>query len=172
MPAPLPIVPFRDDLAPAFAELNRAWIERLFRMEDVDRKVLDHPEESIIRPGGEIFFALDGGEAVGTVAAIRVSDTTFELAKMAVSPEYRGHGLGERLGRAVIDYCRGAGAELVFLETNSSLANAIRLYQRLGFVHATPPHAVGLRTGGRVHGTPAPARRSPLSGPHPPEKTP
>jgi len=69
------------------------------------------------------------------------SSTTFELAKMAVSSEYRGHGLGERLGRATVDFARGAGAELLFLETNSSLANAIRLYQRLGFVHATPPHA-------------------------------
>ena len=28
---------------------------------------------------------------------------------------------------------------MIFLETNSSLANAIRLYQRLGFVHAPPP---------------------------------
>jgi GNAT superfamily N-acetyltransferase len=140
MPAPLPIVPFRPELAPAFGELNRAWIERLFRMEEADRKVLDHPEEAIIRPGGQIFYAMDGTEAAGTVAAIKVSPTTYELAKMAVSPEYRGHGLGERLGQAVVDFARGAGAELLFLETNSSLANAIRLYQRLGFVHATPPH--------------------------------
>ena len=29
---------------------------------------------------------------------------------------------------------------MIFLETNSSLTNAVRLYQRLGFVHATPPH--------------------------------
>jgi len=140
MPPPLPIVPFRPDLAPAFGELNRAWIERLFCMEEADRKVLEHPEEAIIRPGGQIFYAMDGNEPVGTVAAIRVTPTTYELAKMAVSPEYRGHGLGERLGRAVVDFARGAGAELLFLETNSSLANAIRLYQRLGFVHATPPH--------------------------------
>jgi len=141
MPAPIAIVPFRPDLAPAFGALNRAWIERLFRIEEVDRKVLDHPEEAIIAPGGQIFFALDGDEPVGTVAAIRVNPTTYELAKMAVSPEYRGHGLGEKLGRAVVDFARGAGAGLLFLETNSSLANAIRLYQRLGFVHVTPPHA-------------------------------
>jgi GNAT superfamily N-acetyltransferase len=140
MPTPVSIVPFRPELAPAFGELNRAWIERLFRMEEADRKVLDHPEQAIIANGGQIFFALDGEEAVGTAAAIRVTPTNYELAKMAVSPEYRGHGLGERLGRAVVDFARGAGAELLFLETNSSLANAIRLYQRLGFVHATPPH--------------------------------
>jgi len=137
------IVPYRPDLAPAFAELNRQWIEGLFRMETADRLVLDHPEAEILAPGGQIFFAMDGDSAVGTAAAIPTAPGTFELAKMAVSPAYRGRGLGERLGRAVIAYCRDARAKLVYLETNSSLANAIRLYHRLGFVHATPPHHSG-----------------------------
>jgi len=140
MPAPLPIVPFRPDLAPAFGELNRAWIERFFRLEDADVLLLDHPEASILTEGGQIFFAMDGDRAVGTAAAIRASPTTFELGKMAVSPSYQGQGLGERLGRAAVDFTRRAGAEMVFLETNSALANAIRLYERLGFVQATPPH--------------------------------
>lgn len=141
MPTPIPIVPFRPELAPAFAELNRAWIEQLFRMEAADLKVLEHPEEAILAPGGQIFFAMDGEAAVGTAAAIRTSPTTFELAKMAVSPAHRGHGLGERLGRAVIAYCREQRADLLYLETNSSLVNAIRLYERLGFAHATRPRA-------------------------------
>jgi GNAT superfamily N-acetyltransferase len=140
MPAPLPIVPFRPDLAAAFGELNRAWIERFFRLEDADVHLLSHPEASILATGGQVFFALDGEEAVGTAAAIRVSPAAFELAKMAVTPSHQGHGLGERLGQAVVDFARSAGAESIFLETNSSLANAIRLYQRLGFVHAPPPH--------------------------------
>lgn len=139
--APIHIVQYRPDLASAFAELNREWIEGLFRIEEADRQVLDHPAEAIIRPGGEIFFALEGEEPVGTVAAIRVSDSTFELAKMAVRSSHRGRGLGERLGRAVIAFARAEGASLIYLETNSSLTNAIRLYGRLGFTHATPPHA-------------------------------
>ena len=133
------IVPFRPELAPAFAELNKAWIERFFRLEDADVHLLNHPEASIMSAGGEIFFAMDGDTPVGTAAAIRVAPTTFELGKMAVSPSHQGQGLGEKLGRAVIDYCRGTDAELVYLETNSVLANAIRLYERLGFVHATRP---------------------------------
>jgi GNAT superfamily N-acetyltransferase len=139
MPAPLPIVPFRPDLAPAFAELNRAWIERFFHLEDADVHLLNHPETSILEQGGQIFFALDGDTPAGTVAAIRVSPTTFELGKMAVSPSHQGRGLGERLGRTAVDFARTAGAELIFLETNTSLANAIRLYERLGFIHATRP---------------------------------
>lgn len=133
------IVPFRPELASAFAELNRAWIESLFVLEEADWKVLRNPEESVIQPGGQIFFAMDGAQAVGTAAAIRVAPETFELGKMAVSPSHQGQGLGERLGRAVIDYARSEGAAKVYLETNSRLANAIRLYQRLGFRKADFP---------------------------------
>lgn len=139
MTAPLSIIPFRPDLASAFAELNRAWIERFFLLEESDWKVLRDPHAAIIVPGGQIFFAMDGARAVGTVAAIRVSASSYELAKMAVSPTHQGRGIGERLGRGVIEHARAARAEKVYLETNSSLGSAIRLYERLGFVHGTPP---------------------------------
>ena len=68
---PIRIVPFRADLAPAFAALNREWIERLFTIEPADLKTLNDPVASILDGGGAIFFALDGEIAVGTVAAVR-----------------------------------------------------------------------------------------------------
>lgn len=141
-PAPdIRVVPFRDEFAPAFAALNRAWIEELFRLEAADLKVLDHPRSAIIDRGGEIFFALEHGEPTGTVAALRVTPTVFELAKMAVAPAHRGRGIATALGTAAIAFARDAGASLIFLETNNRLDGAIRLYERLGFVHKTPPHA-------------------------------
>jgi GNAT superfamily N-acetyltransferase len=139
-PDSLVIVPFRADLAPAFAELNREWIEQFFRMESSDSYMLDDPERAVLAGGGQIFFALHGAEAVGTAAAVRVSAAVFELAKMAVRPSHQGQGIGERLARAVIHYARRAGARQLFLETNSRLGPAIRLYERVGFAHATPPH--------------------------------
>ena len=140
---PLLIVPFRPDLAPAFTRLNREWIERLFRLEPADLKTLEDPATSIIAPGGQIFFALDGTEAVGTVAAVRESAHRFELAKMAVRPSHQGHGLGRLLGEAVIQFARDANATTVFLLTNSRLTGAIRLYQRLGFQHRPLPPSTG-----------------------------
>jgi GNAT superfamily N-acetyltransferase len=134
------IIPFRRDLAAAFGQLNREWIEQLFRIEEADQQVLDDPEAAIVRPGGQVFFAMDGQAPVGTVAVIRVAPSRYELAKMAVHPSHRGRGLGEALGQAVIDFVRAEGASLLYLETNSSLSNAIRLYERLGFTHAIPPH--------------------------------
>ena len=134
------IVPFRQEFSEAFALLNQEWIEQFFKMEESDLKMLRDPHVSILSAGGQIFFALDGPAPVGTVAAVHQSDGVFELAKMAVRPSHQGRGLGERLGRAAIQHARERGAALMFLETNSILQNAIRLYARLGFVHAPRPH--------------------------------
>jgi GNAT superfamily N-acetyltransferase len=133
------IVPFRGEFAGAFRRLNLDWIEQLFAVEAADRKVLDDPESGIIAPGGQICFAMDGSAAVGTVARILVDAGRYELAKMAVAASHRKRGLGERLGAAGIAWARGAGARSIFLQTNSRLANAIRLYERLGFGHAVDP---------------------------------
>ena len=63
-----------------------------------------------------------------------------ELAKMAVAPAYQGHGVGETLARRAIAWARNDyRADMMFLETNSKLAGAIRLYERLGFVRRPLP---------------------------------
>jgi GNAT superfamily N-acetyltransferase len=141
MTVELTIEPFQPALGPVFARLNRQWIERLFAIEPADEVMLSDPEREVITPGGQIFFARVGGEIVGTAAAMVHSPGVFELAKMAVTPEYQGRGVGKRLGEAVIAFARSARAERLFLLTNSRLASAIRLYQRLGFEHhPLPPH--------------------------------
>lgn len=134
------IVRFRRELAAAFRQLNLDWIERLFAVETADRVVLDDPEPAIIAPGGQILFALEAGRPVGTVAMIRVSEKRYELAKMAVAPLHQGRGIGLQLGVAAIAFAREAGADLVFLQTNSRLAGAIRLYERMGFRQRPDPH--------------------------------
>ncbi len=134
------VMPFRPELAGDFRRLNLDWIERLFAVEEPDRKVLDDPERAIVAKGGMIFFALDGDAVVGTVALIRFSDLRYELAKMAVAPGHQRRGIGELLGRACKEWALKKGVRTIFLETNSRLANAIRLYERLGFRHAVDPH--------------------------------
>ncbi len=133
------IVSFTPERAGDFARLNQAWIEQFFRMEESDYTMLRNPQAYILDGGGQIFFAIDGDETIGTVAAARVSDTTFELAKMAVSPSHQGRGLGRLLGEAAIAYARSQGATTMFLDTSSKLPTAIALYERLGFRHTTPP---------------------------------
>jgi GNAT superfamily N-acetyltransferase len=134
------VAPWRREHAGAFRRLNLDWIERLFKVEEPDLEVLDDPEAAIIAPGGMIFVAQDGEEVVGTVAMIRGENGRCELAKMAVAASHQRRGIGELLGIAGIAWAREQGFRRVFLETNSRLGNAIRLYERLGFRHAPWPH--------------------------------
>jgi GNAT superfamily N-acetyltransferase len=138
--SPITIVPFRREFAADFRRLNLDWIERLFKPEATDYKVLDDPERTIVEPGGMIFFALDGGAPVGTVAMINGEQGRCELAKMAVATTHQRLGIGELLGKAGTAWARQHGFRRAFLETNSRLGNAIRLYERLGFRHVPFPH--------------------------------
>jgi len=54
-------------------------------------------------------------------------------------PLYRGFGIGETLGRALITIARQEGAEEIFLVVNQTNQSAIRLYQKLGFSRPVCP---------------------------------
>ena len=135
------VVPFQTAYAGDFRRLNLDWIERLFKVEAADRKVLEDPEGAIMGKGGMIFFALDGEAVVGTVAMIRAGEGRCELAKMAVAASHQRRGIGELLGAACKRWARDTGIETIVLETNSKLGNAIRLYERLGFRRVVDPRA-------------------------------
>jgi putative acetyltransferase len=127
------IVEFTEKYAADFARLNYEWIEHFFQIEAHDREMLDNPVEYIIKDGGQIFFALSGEKAVGTVALLRVGEESFELAKMAVAPEYRGLKIGDKLMSACLEYAKNVGKRRVFLLSNTKLAPALALYKKSGF---------------------------------------
>lgn len=117
-----------------FARLNYEWIKEYFEIEDHDREMLDDPQEYIINKGGQIFFAFQGDFVVGTVALIKEADNSFELAKMAVSPNYRGKKIGEKLMTACLEYSKEVGVKKVFLLSNTKLIPALSLYKKFGFI--------------------------------------
>ncbi|MEL7314745.1 MAG: GNAT family N-acetyltransferase [Cyanobacteria bacterium J06559_3] len=126
------------DYAPEFLEdfkrLNAEWIEKYFTtLEDTDRLYLDHPQAKILDPGGHIYMACYADEVVGTCALVKMDDDTYELAKMTVKETARGRGIGQLLGEAAIAKARDLGAKRLYIESNTTLEPAIRLYQKLGF---------------------------------------
>ncbi len=133
---PVRVVQYEPRHRDAFRDLNVAWISRYFAIEDADLKVLNDPEGTILAQGGAILMAEMANEAVGTVALIRVAPDGFELAKMAVTPSAQGHGIGALLGHAAIERARHLGARWIELLSNTSLAPALHLYRKLGFVEA------------------------------------
>ncbi len=131
------IVDYDSKYQQSFRDLNEEWISTFFKMEASDYKMLDNPEDYIINKGGYIVFALLHHEVVGTCALIKTSDEPliFELAKMAVSPKAQGKKIGYLIGHELINKAKELKAKEVFLETNSSLVPAIKLYEKLGFRH-------------------------------------
>jgi GNAT superfamily N-acetyltransferase len=122
----------------AFRALNEEWISKYFGMEDKDRVILADPIGRILQPGGRIYIALHDDEPIGCCALIPMEPSVFELAKMAVSENYRSQGIGRRLLEYVIIQSKAQGARRLYLETNSSLRNAIHLYESVGFRHLPP----------------------------------
>src|SRR5690349_6913641 len=100
----------------AFRRLNEEWIERYFRIEEKDRETLGDPHGEILDPGGAILIAESDGVAVGCCALIRAAPGTFELAKMAVTGQHHGRGLGRELVAAAIATARSMGGNRLFLE--------------------------------------------------------
>ncbi|MEO1481943.1 MAG: bifunctional helix-turn-helix transcriptional regulator/GNAT family N-acetyltransferase [Myxococcota bacterium] len=132
----LSIVPFSDRLAPAFRDINMEWIEEMFTVEPHDEEVLNHPRETIIDQGGLIFFVVDGEDVIGAAALELQDDGFVELTKMGVRSSARGRGAGEFLLRGILEHTRALGwQDKLFLVSNTRNAAAIRLYEKLGFVH-------------------------------------
>jgi GNAT superfamily N-acetyltransferase len=126
------IVDFEREHADAFKRLNYAWIEQYFAIEDADREALEDPFGKVLDPGGAILMALYDETPVGCCALIP-SGERLELAKMAVAEPAQGLHIGWLLGEAVLERARKLGASRVYLESNTVLEPALKLYRKLGF---------------------------------------
>ncbi|WP_281233913.1 GNAT family N-acetyltransferase [Flavobacterium gelatinilyticum] len=129
------IVTYNTKYQKAFKDLNIEWIAAYFEIEPSDLKALDHPQEYIIDKGGEIFSAILNDEVVGVCAMLKSEHTDFdyELVKMAVSPKAQGKGAGFLLAQNAIKWAAAQGASKIYLESNTKLGPAIKLYEKLGF---------------------------------------
>ncbi len=133
---PLTILPFTDDRAAAFHDINAQWIAAMFRVEQTDRDVLEQPRARIVDPGGDILFvAAEGLGIVGTCALQKTGEGRFELTKMGVLETARGQKAGEFLLQAMLRRADELGAQTLYLLTNAICGPAIHLYEKLGFVH-------------------------------------
>jgi putative acetyltransferase len=129
---------FQAGDAAAFRELNEAWIEKYFGIEEHDNEMLSDPAGYILQPGGQIVMAFLGERAVGCCALIPMRPGVFEVAKMAVAEDARDQGIGRKVLAETVAVARRMGATLLKLETNSKLANAVHLYESIGFSHVPP----------------------------------
>ncbi|MFL0352749.1 GNAT family N-acetyltransferase [Xanthomarina sp. GH4-25] len=129
------IIPFDIDYSKDFYTLNIEWLKTHFYVEPYDEEVLSKPEKYIIDKNGFIFFIMLDKQVVGTVALVPIQEEgTFELTKMAVSPEYRGHKLGQKLMQYCLEFAKKQQFKRFLLYSSRKLENAIHIYKKYGFV--------------------------------------
>ncbi len=134
------IITYDERYKTDFARLNFAWIEQYFVVEKADRKYLLNPHELIVAPGGEVFFVLENHQVLGTCALLKTDESVYELVKMAVDKNAQGKGLANLLMQAAIDWACAKNAKRIFLESNTVLATAIKLYEKFGFKEISLEH--------------------------------
>ena len=127
------IIEYQEVYKEDFKRINVEWIEKFFTVEHQDLVQLDNPQ-SIIDDGGQIYFAKLGDEVVGTAALIHDGNDEYELAKMGVSPNAQGLGLGKKLCIVAIEEAKKRKVKALYLRSNRSLIPAISMYLSVGFV--------------------------------------
>ncbi|TXF78886.1 GNAT family N-acetyltransferase [Chryseobacterium sp.] len=119
---------YRED----FKNLNVEWLQKYFVVEPFDEHQLSNPESEILEKGGKIYFAKVGNRIVGTASLLKEHDV-YELAKMAVTDEFKGMGIGNLLMEHCIAEGRKLGGAKLILLSNRSLKPALKMYEKFGF---------------------------------------
>jgi putative acetyltransferase len=128
------IIEYHDRYHEAFRQLNLEWLKRYNLLEDPDMIVLNDPRGTILDHGGFIWLAQAENEIIGSSALMREgAEGTFELAKMAVAPAWRGKGISKLLIQTCLAKATELNAKKVTLFSNHQLKTALKLYEQYGF---------------------------------------
>ncbi|MGZ3901112.1 MAG: GNAT family N-acetyltransferase [Bacteroidia bacterium] len=127
------IIEHNESLKEHVKKLNIEWLEKYFHVEPIDVIQLSDPQKEIIDKGGLIFYAKYNDEVVGTASLLKITDSEYELGKMAVTAAAQGLGIGKTLMDHCLDVAKQMGLKTVILYSNKSLGPAIHIYKKYGF---------------------------------------
>lgn len=129
----LTIVPYQSKYAQSFKELNLAWINQYFTVEEKDKELLDDCEASILKKGGFIFIGLWENTPVGCFSFLKHTIGYYELGKMAVSQSHQGHRIGQKMLAFAIDFAKNENWKKIDLYSSTKLDTALHIYKKFGF---------------------------------------
>jgi GNAT superfamily N-acetyltransferase len=88
---------------------------------------------------GVDFFVLRSDGAPAACGGVLIVDGEYgEIKRMYVRPSFRGQGFGKRILDDLADHARSRGVTVLRLETGIHQREAIRLYERTGFIRIPP----------------------------------
>lgn len=121
---------FRTVLGEYFAHLAETWPNP-----DPPRwqRELDGLPGKFARPSGRMLVAYADGAPAGVVALVDLGDGTCEVKRLYVRPAARRRGISRALMERLLAEAHDAGYTHMRLGTAPSFAEAIRLYESLGF---------------------------------------
>lgn len=129
------IIEYSNQYHNDFRTLNLEWLDKYNLTEPADLMVLDDPQGTILDRGGFIWLAMAENKAIGSAALIKEHEGEYELAKMAVTAEYRGKGISKQLIETCLTKAKEIGAKKLLLFSNHQLQTALKLYEKYGFYH-------------------------------------
>lgn len=93
----------------------------------------DEADTTLIAPNGVFVVATLADDPMGCGGVVFMDEHRGEIKRMWISPSSRGLGLGKRLLAHLEDLAASAGRTRVVLDTNSSLTQAIAMYESAGY---------------------------------------
>lgn len=98
-----------------------------------DDSFLDYLHETFDADIENIWIAESAGRFAGCVGLVKHPGKTVQLRWFLVDAAFRHQGVGTRLLKHLIDYCKDNQFERIFLWTVSTMAEARPLYEKFGF---------------------------------------
>ena len=108
-------ISFDDSLTDEFRQMNLTWVQKYFEVEPADEVVLSDPRKNIIDKGGYIFFGKRGADITCTFALLKITDSEFELSKMAVKEAFLGQNMGNEMLTFCLDQAKKLGIKKLVL---------------------------------------------------------
>lgn len=131
------IIEYESKYKKAYIDLNMKWLQEYDLLEEKDEIMISNVEEEVFDKGGKIFLLKSESDIIGTVGILPKADKTIEIIKLAVGKEYKYLGYGKLLMIKAIKESYDLGFDEIVLYTNSTLLDALKLYDKLGFVKDT-----------------------------------
>ena len=114
-----------------------ALIDRYFDDAEFEAELAGLPGK-YAPPEGRLLIAYQDGQPAGCVALRDLSDGTCEMKRMFVPTQFRGMGVGRALAEAIVAAAEVVGYRRMRLDTSHRQAEAMRLYEAVGFQRISP----------------------------------
>jgi N-acetylglutamate synthase-like GNAT family acetyltransferase len=90
-------------------------------------------KQNFIKSKENIWVVEEENKFIGSIAIVKVDNETAQLRWFLIEPAARGKGIGNKLMKTAINFCKNKGYKYIFLWTINLLDVARHLYQKYDF---------------------------------------